>query len=130
MGKLTGKSKHTVKVGNHPHTNMISKPVIMRGRDYKCRIFEIHLKLRDKQLKTIMYVYVCVYTHTHTHTHTQTAISKLHGNCKPKCIIDTYTHTQKKESNTRLKKVIKSEEKKTKEERKNKTSPKQSTKWQ
>ena len=28
MGKLTGKGKHTVKVGNHPHTNMISKPVI------------------------------------------------------------------------------------------------------
>ena len=30
MGKFTGKGKHTVKVGNHPHTNMISKPAIMR----------------------------------------------------------------------------------------------------
>ena len=29
MQKLTGKSKHTVK-GNHPHTNMISKPEIKR----------------------------------------------------------------------------------------------------
>ena len=23
MGKLTGKGKHTVKLGNHPHTNNI-----------------------------------------------------------------------------------------------------------
>ena len=30
MGNLTGKGKHTVKVGNNPHTNMISKPAIMR----------------------------------------------------------------------------------------------------
>ena len=28
MGKLT--SKHTVKVGNHPHTNMVSKLAIVR----------------------------------------------------------------------------------------------------
>ena len=30
MGKLTSKGKHTVKVGNNPHTNMISKPAVMR----------------------------------------------------------------------------------------------------
>ena len=30
MGKLTGKGKHTVKVGNHPYTNMISKSTIVR----------------------------------------------------------------------------------------------------
>ena len=30
MGKLTGKGKCTVRVGNHPHTNMISKPAIVR----------------------------------------------------------------------------------------------------
>ena len=24
MGKLTGKGKHIVNVGNHPHTNMVS----------------------------------------------------------------------------------------------------------
>ena len=28
--KLTGKGKHIVKVGNHQHTNVISKPAIMR----------------------------------------------------------------------------------------------------
>ena len=31
MGKLTGKGKHIVKVGNHQHTNVISKPPIIRG---------------------------------------------------------------------------------------------------
>ena len=31
MGKLTGKGKEKVKVGNHPHTNMISKPAIIRS---------------------------------------------------------------------------------------------------
>ena len=30
MGKLTGKGKHTVKAGNHPYTNMISKPARVR----------------------------------------------------------------------------------------------------
>ena len=29
MGKLTWESKHTKKVGNHPHTNR-SRPAIMR----------------------------------------------------------------------------------------------------
>jgi len=60
MQKLTGKSKHTVKVGNHPHTNMISKPEIMR-RGVKCRILEMHLKLRDQQLKTVLYNYRLLY---------------------------------------------------------------------
>ena len=54
MGKLTSKGEHTVKVGNHPHKNVISKPVIVREGDYKCRISEMHLKLRDQKLKTIM----------------------------------------------------------------------------
>ena len=31
MGKLIGKGKPTQNVGNHPHSNMILKPVIMRG---------------------------------------------------------------------------------------------------
>ena len=41
MEKLTGKDTHTVKVGNNPHTNMISKPAIVREEStnagyYKC----------------------------------------------------------------------------------------------
>ena len=35
METLTSKDKHTVKLGNHPHTNMISKPPIMRRGEYK-----------------------------------------------------------------------------------------------
>ena len=38
MGKLTGKGKHNAKVRNHTHTNMISKPAIVRKGEYKYRI--------------------------------------------------------------------------------------------
>ena len=31
----------------------------MRGGDYKCSIFKMHLKLRDQQLKAIIYIYDC-----------------------------------------------------------------------
>ena len=44
MGKLTSKDKYTVKIGNHPHTNMISKPAIVRRGEHKCRILEMDLK--------------------------------------------------------------------------------------
>ena len=58
MRKLTGKCKQQqqkpVKVGTQPHKNMTSKPVIMRGGEYKCQIFEMHLKVRDQQLKTML----------------------------------------------------------------------------
>ena len=59
MGKLTGKGKHTVKAGNHPYTSMISKPATMRKGEYKCRKWELHLKLRDQQLKTNLYIIHC-----------------------------------------------------------------------
>ena len=61
MEKLTGKGKHTVKVGNNPHTNMISRPAIMRRGEHKCRILEKHLKLKDQQLKTILFIYILLY---------------------------------------------------------------------
>ena len=83
MGKLTGKGKHAVKVENCPYTNMISKPVIMRKAEYKCRTLEMHLKLKDQQLKSIIYIYMdcCI---------------KPHGNCKPKIL--RYTQKKKKQS--------------------------------
>ena len=34
---LTGKGKHTVKVGSHLHTNMISKPAIVRRGEVNAR---------------------------------------------------------------------------------------------
>ena len=61
MEKLTGKDKHTVKVENHPHTNMLSKPTMVRRGEYKCRIFDTHLKLKDLQLETILLIYRLLY---------------------------------------------------------------------
>ena len=81
MGKLTGKGKHTVKLGNHPYTNMMSKPGIMRRREYKCRILEMHLKLRDQQFKTILFICRLLY-------------QNLMGTANQKYVIDT--HTQEK----------------------------------
>ena len=60
MGKLNSKGKHTVKIGNHLHAN-ISKPAIMRKGEYKYRILQMHLKLRDQQLKTILHIYRMLY---------------------------------------------------------------------
>ena len=61
MEKLTSKGKHRVKVGSHPHTNMKSKPATVRRGEYKRRTLEMHLKLRDQQLKTILFVYRLLY---------------------------------------------------------------------
>ena len=56
MGKLTSEDKHIVKVGNHPHTYMISKPATVRRGKYKCRMLKMQLKLRDQQLQTILHM--------------------------------------------------------------------------
>ena len=60
MRKLTGKGRHITRAGNNSHTNTTSKQAKMR-REHKCRILEIHLKLREQQLKTILYVYRLLY---------------------------------------------------------------------
>ena len=49
MGKFTGKGKHIAKMGNHLYTCMISNPVIVRGGEYKCRIFETHFNTHKKK---------------------------------------------------------------------------------
>ena len=106
MGKLTGKSKHAVKVRNHPHTNMTSKPAIVRRGEYKCRILEMHLKLRDQQLKTTLYIYRLLFQNLMV-----TTIKNLQW---------IHTRKRKRNPNTTLKIVIKSQEEKTKEEGKKK----------
>ena len=60
MEKLIGKGKHMVKVGTHLHTNMISKPGIVRKGEDKLRILEMYFKLNDQQLKTILFINVLV----------------------------------------------------------------------
>ena len=93
MGKLTGKSKNTVKAGNHPHTNMISKPAAMRRGEYKCRKWELHLKLRDQQLTTNLCVYKYIYTYIYLY---RLLYQNLMGNANKKITIDTHT-TKKKQ---------------------------------
>ena len=60
MEKFTGKGKHTLQVGNHPHTNISRLAIVTRG-DHKYRILEMHLKLKDQQLKTILFIYRLLY---------------------------------------------------------------------
>ena len=63
---------------------MISKTLIVNGGEYKCRVFKMHLRLRDQQLKTITYVYRLLY-------------KNLMVTANEKSIIDTHTE-KKKES--------------------------------
>ena len=60
MKKLTGKGKDNLKLGNHSLTN-ISKLASMRKGEVKCRILQMHLKLRDQQAETILHMYRWVY---------------------------------------------------------------------
>ena len=61
MGNLTGKSKHKVKVGNHLYKNMILALTIVRRGEHKCSIMEMYLKLKNQQIKIILFVYRLVY---------------------------------------------------------------------
>ena len=56
----------------------------MRGDEYKRRVVKMHLKLRDQQLKTIMYIYRLLY-------------QNLMANANENSIIDIHTK-KKKES--------------------------------
>ena len=49
MGKFAGKGKCIVQMGNHLYTWIISNPVIGRGGEYKCRIFETHFNIHKKK---------------------------------------------------------------------------------
>ena len=108
MGKLTSKGKHTVKVGNHPHTHMISKLAIMRRGQYKCRILEMHLKLRDYELKTILYIYRLLYQNL-TVTANQKSTTDIHTKKKK----ESKHNTEDKSSNHQRRKQKRKGRKKT-----------------
>ena len=110
MEKLTSKGKHRVKVGSHPHTNMKSKPATVRRGEYKRRTLEMHLKLRDQQLKTILFVYRLLYQNLMVTTKRKSTIETQKIKGKP---------------NTTLMLVVKSQQKRTKEEGKEKDLQKQ-----
>ena len=75
MKKLTDKGKHTVKVGNHLHTN-ISKPGIARRVPMQDTGNALEINRPETQ-NDLVYI--------------QTAVSKPHGNSEPK-IYNRYTH--------------------------------------
>ena len=74
-------------------------------------MFEMHLKLRDQQLKTTVCVCVCVHK---INGGSGATMSKPHGNYKSK-IYNRQTHKRKRNPNATLKIVIKLQEKRTKE---------------
>ena len=61
MTRIASKGIYTVKTGNHPCKNMLPKSEMVRKGGYKCRTLEVHLQLRDQQLKTILYIYRLLY---------------------------------------------------------------------
>ena len=90
MTRFTSKGINTVKVGNHPHTTMLLKSEIVRR--VQMQDTEMHLQLRDQQLKTILCV--CAYIYVYMYMCIYIPISKLQGNCKPK-IYNRYTNKKK-----------------------------------
>ena len=110
MTRLTSKGIHTITIGNHPHTNMLPKSEIVRRGGYKCRILEMHLQLRDQQLKTISYIYRLLY-------------QNLRVTANQKSTIDT--QIRKINSNTTLKIVIKPHKERTSKEGKKREQQKQ-----
>ena len=78
-GKAHQQSKHIVKVGNHPHTNMISKPAIIKEESTMQDIENAFEIKRPASKNSLVYI--------------QTAILKPCG--KPK-VYDRYTHKKEK----------------------------------
>ena len=112
MGKLTRRGKHIAKVGNHPPTDKISKPAAVRRGEYKCRIWEMHLKLRDQQFKTILCIYRLLY-------------QNLMGSANQKTAIDLHTNKKKQSKhNAKDNPQITGEKKEERKKRPAKTNPK------
>ena len=101
MRKFTGKCKH--KSGKHPFTDRISKLTSVRRGEDKCRTLKMHLKLRDPQSTTILYLY-------------RLLCQNQMGTTKQKPTMDTHIKRKKKnKSNVMLNRVSKPQEKKIKE---------------
>ena len=106
MGKLTGKSKHKIKVGNHPQTNITSTLPTGEESTYTGRILKMYLQLGGLKPRTVLYEYILLY-------------QNLMGTTDQKTVIVTHIK-KKKYTNTTLKIVIKSQERRTKEKGKKK----------
>ena len=121
MTRLTSKGIYTVKIQNHPCTIIPPKSEIVRRGGYKCRTLEMHLQLRDQQLKAISYIHGLLN-------------QNFRITANQKSTIDTHTHTKKKnllKYNTKDSHQTKRRENKKREEKRaTKTNPKQLIKWQ
>ena len=91
----------------------------MRREGYKCRALHVHLRLRDQQLKTILYIYRLLYQNFRVTANQKSTIN---------------THTNKKnllKCNTKDRnKTTRGENKRREEKRATKINPKQLIKWQ
>ena len=102
---------------NNYMENMMSKTVLIRRGEYKCKVFKMHLKLRDQQLRAIIYIYRLLYQDLMVITN-------------QKSITDIHTK-KKKESkhNTKDIQITNEENKRRGKKRPKKKNPKQLTKW-
>ena len=85
---------------------MVSKPATKRRGEYKCRKWELYLKLRDQQLKTNLYIQRLIYLN-------------LIENANQKTTTDIHTQKKKQPKHT-LKRVTKPQENRTEKEGKKK----------
>ena len=107
-------------IRNYPRTILPLKSEIVRRGGYKSRTLEMHLQLRDQQLKTISYIYRLLYQN-----------SRITAN--QKSTIDTQTNkkNQLKYNTKDTPQNMRGENKRRKEEKRaTKTNPKQLIKWQ
>ena len=63
MKKLIITGKKIVKVGNHPYTNTISKPAIIRIGEFECRLLERHLQPEETRnvKQSYIYIHTCIH---------------------------------------------------------------------
>ena len=82
---------------------MISKPEVVRRGGYKCMMLEMHLQLRDHNLKTVLYIYRLPYQNLMVTTNQKPAID-IHTHRKKQSIHNSKdSHQTTKEENTRRK---------------------------
>ena len=96
MTRLTSKGILIVKVRNHPHTNMLPKSEIVRRGSYKCKTLEMHLQLRDGQLKIIiLYINLYIYIYETMIYIKKNLNQNFRVTANQKSIIYTHTHKKK-----------------------------------
>ena len=92
---------------------------VRRELKQKCKTVKMHLKLRDQQLRIIIYIHTHIHTYPHTHKHRLLHINVMVIKTQ-KSIMDIYTKRERN-PNILLNIIIKSQGKKAKERNKKTT---------